>query len=133
MHHRKKQENSRKKQTNKKTNIYLCFIDYTKAFDCVDHNKLWKILKEMEISDHLICLLRNLYLGQEAMAKTGHGTRDWFKIGNRVHKGCRFLPCSFNLYAKYIMGNTGLDEAQSGIKNAGKEISITSDVQMTLP
>ena len=93
----------------------------------------WKILKEMEISDHLTCLLRNLYLDQEAMAKTGHGTRDWFKIGNRVHKGCRLLPCSFNLYAKYTMGNAGLDEAQSGIKNAGKEISITSDVQMTLP
>ena len=87
----------------------------------------------MEISDYLTCLLRNLYAGQEATAKTEHGTRDWFKIGNGVHQGCRLLPCSFNFYPKYIMGNAGLDEAQSGIKIAGKETSITSDVQMTPP
>ena len=84
-------------------NIYFCFIDYAKAFDCVDHNKLWKILKEMRIPDHLICLLRNLYAGQETTVRTGHGTTDWFQIGKRVHQGCILSPCLFNLYAEHIM------------------------------
>ena len=97
-------------------NIYFCFIDYAKAFDCVDHNKLWKILKEMVIPDHLICLLCNLYAGQEAAVRTGHGTTDWFQIGKRVHQGCILSPCLFNLYAEYIMQNAGLDEAQAGEK-----------------
>ena len=93
-------------------NIYLCFIDYAKAFDCVDHNKLWKILKEMGTPDHLICLLRNLYAGQEATVRTGHGTTDWFQIGKGVCQGCiKLSPCLFNLYVEYIMRNTGLDEA----------------------
>ena len=112
-------------------NIYFCFIDYAKAFDCVDHNKLWKILKEMGIPDHLTCLLRNLYAGQEATVRTGHGTTDWFQIGKGVRQGCILSPCLFNLYAEYTMRNTGLEEAQSGIKMAG-EIS-TSDMQMTPP
>ena len=86
-------------------NIYFCFIDYTKAFDCVDHNKLWKILKEMGILDHLTCLLRNLYAGQEATVRTENGTTDWFQIGKGVHKGCILSPCLFNLYAEYIMKN----------------------------
>ena len=89
-------------------NIYFCFIDYAKAFDSVDHNKLWKILREMGIPDHLTCLLRNLYAGQEATVRTGHGTTDWFQIGKGVHHGCILSPCSFNLYAEYIMRNTGL-------------------------
>ena len=84
-------------------NIYFCFIDYAKAFDCVDHNKLWKILKEIRIPDHLICLLRNLYAGQEATIRTGHGTTDWFQIGKGVCQGCMLSPCLFNLYAEYIM------------------------------
>ena len=113
-------------------NIYFCFIDYAKAFDWVDHNKLWKILKEMGIPDHMICLLRNLYASQEATVRTGYGSTDWFQIGKRVHKGCVLSPCLFNLYAEYIMRNTGLDEAQVGIKIAG-EISITSDMLMTPP
>ena len=96
-------------------NIYFCFIDYAKAFDCVDHNKLWKILKEMGISDHLTCLLRNLYAGQEATVRTGHGTTDWFQIGKRVHQGCILSSCLFNLYAVYIMRNAGLEETQAGI------------------
>ena len=104
-------------------NIYFCFIDYTKAFDCVDHNKLWKILKDMGIPDHLICLLRNLYAGQEATVRTGHGTIDWFQIGKGVQQGCILSPCLFNLYAKYIMRNTGLEEAQAGIKIAGRNIN----------
>ena len=95
-------------------NIYFCFIDYVKAFDCVDHNKLWKILKEMGIPDHLTHLMRNLYEGQEATVRTGHGTTDWFQIGKGVHQGCILSPCLFNLYAEYIMRNTGLDEAQAG-------------------
>ena len=95
--------------------IYF-FIDYAKAFDCVDHNKLWKILKEMGISDHLTCLLRNLYVGQEATVRTRHGTVDWFQIEKVVHQGCILSPCLFNLYAEYIMRNAGLDEAQTGIK-----------------
>ena len=101
-------------------NIYFCFIDYAKAFDCVDHNKLWKILKEMGIPDHLICLLRNLYAGQEA---TGHGTTDWFQIGKGVRQGCILSPCLFNLYAEYIMRNAGLEEALAGIKIAGRNIN----------
>ena len=103
-------------------NIYFCFIDYAKAFDCVDLNKLWKILKEMGIPDHLTCL-RNLYAGQEATVRTGHGTTDWFQIGKGVHQGCIFSPCLFNLYAEYIMRNAGLDEAQAGIKTAGRNIN----------
>ena len=113
-------------------NIYFSFIDYAKAFDWVDHNKLWKILKEMGIPDHMICLLRNLYASQEATVRTGYGSTDWFQIGKEVHKGCVLSPCLFNLYAEYIMRNTGLDEAQVGIKIAG-EISITSDMLMTPP
>ena len=110
-------------------NIYFCFIDYAKAFDCVDHNKLWKILKEMGIPDHLTCLLRNLYAGQEATVRTGHGTTDWFQIGKGVHQGCILSPCLFNLYAEYIMRNAGLGEAQLESRLPG-EISITSDMQM---
>ena len=112
----KKQESSRK-------NIYFCFIDYAKAFDCVDHNKLWKILKEMGTPDHLTSLLRNLYAGQEATVGTGHGTTDWFQIGKGVRQGCIFSPCLFNLYAEYIMRNAGPDEAQAGIKIAGRNIN----------
>ena len=99
-----------------------CFIDYAKAFDCADHNKLWKILKEMRIPDHLTCLLRNLYAGQEQV-RTGHGPTDWFQIGKGVCQGCILSPCLFNLYAEYIMRNAGLEEAQSGIKIAGRNIS----------
>ena len=104
-------------------NIYFCFIDYAKAFDCVDHNKLWKILQEMEIPDHLTCLLRNLYTDQEATVRTGHGTTDWFQSGKGVHQGCILSPHLFNLYAKYIMRNAGLVEAQAGIKIAGRNIN----------
>ena len=104
-------------------NIYFCFIDFAKAFDCVDHNKLWKILKEMGIPDHLTCLRRNLYAGQEATVRTGHGTPDLFHIGKGVHKGCILSPCLFNLYAEYIMRKAGLKEAQAGIKIAGRNIN----------
>ena len=104
-------------------NIYFCFIDYVKDFDCVDHNKLWKILKEMGIPDHLTCLLRNLYAGQEATVRTGHGTTDWFQIGKRVSQGCILSPCLFNLYAENIMRNAGLEEAQAGIKTAERNIN----------
>ena len=104
-------------------NIYFCFIDYIKAFDCVDHNKLWNILHEMAIRDHLTCLLRNLYAGQEATGRTGHGTTDWFQIWKRVCQGCILSPCLFNLYAEYIMRNTDMDEAQAGIKIAGRNIN----------
>ena len=104
-------------------NIYFCFIDYAKAFDCVDHNKLWKILKETGISDHLTCLLRNLYAGQEATVRTGHGTTHWFQIGKGVYQGCILSPCLFNLYAEYITRNAGLEEAQAGIKIAGRNIN----------
>ena len=113
-------------------NIYFCFIDYTKAFNCLNHNKLWKILKEMGIPDHLTWILRNLYVGQEATVRTGHGTTDWFWIGKGVHQGCILSPCLFNLYAEYIMQNAGLDEAQAGSRLLG-EISITSDMQMIPP
>ena len=104
-------------------NIYLCFIDYTKSFDCVDHKKLWKILKEMGLPDRLICLLRNLYVRQEATVKTGHGKVDWFQIGKGVHQGCILSPCLLNFYAEYIMRNAGLDEVQAGIKIAGRNIN----------
>ena len=104
-------------------NIYFCFIDYAKAFDCVGHNKLWKILKEMGIPDHLTCLLRNLYAGQEATVRTEHGTTDWFKIGKRVCQGCILSPCLFNLQAEYIMRNARLDEAQGDIKTARRNIN----------
>ena len=104
-------------------NIYFCFIDYAKAFDCVDHNTLWKILKEMGIPDQLTCLLRNLYAGQEATVRTGHGTTDWFQIGKEVCQGCILSPCLFNLYAEYIMRNAELEETQAGIKIAGRNIN----------
>ena len=104
-------------------NIYFCFSNYTKAFDCADHNKLWKFLKEMSIPDHLTCLLRNLYAGQEATFRTGHETRDWFQIGKRVHEDCILSLYLFNLYAEYIMRNARLDEAQTRIKIAGRNIN----------
>ena len=113
-------------------NICLCFIDDAKAFDCVDHNKLWKLLQEMGVPDHLTWLLRNLYAGQEATVGTGHGTMDWFKIGKRIRQSCILSPCLFNFYAEYIMRNTGLKEAQAESRLQG-EISITSDIQMTPP
>ena len=103
--------------------IYFCFIDYVKAFNCVDHNKLWEILKEMGIPDHLTCLLRNLFAGQEARVRTGHGTTDWFQIGKGVRQGCILSPCLFNFYAEYIMRNVGLEETQAGIKIAGRNIN----------
>ena len=112
-------ENSRK-------NIYFCFIDYAKAFDCVEHKKLWKILKDMGISDHLTCLLRNLYAGQEATVRTGHGTKNCFQMGKEVCQGYILSPCLFNLYAEYTMRNAGLDEYRLESRLLG-EISITSD------
>ena len=114
---------SSKKQENSRKNIYFCFIDYAKAFDCVDHNKLWKILKEIRIPDHLTCLLRNLYACQEGTVRTGHGTTDLFQIGKGVCQGCILSLCIFNLYAEYIMRNAGLDEAKAGIKTAGQNIN----------
>ena len=104
-------------------NIYFCFIDYAKAFDCVDHNKLWKILREMGMPDHLTCLLRNLYAGQEATVRTGHGTTDWFQIGKEVCQCCIFSPCLFNFYKEDIMRNAGLEEIQAGIKIARRNIN----------
>ena len=104
-------------------NVYFCFIDYAKAFDCVDHNKLWKMLQKMGISDHLTCLLRNLYAHQEATGRTGHGTTDWFQIGKGVCQGCVLSPYLFNLYEDYIMRNARLEEAQAGIKIAGRNIN----------
>ena len=104
-------------------NIYFSFIDYAKTFDYVDHNKLWKILREMGIPDHLNCLLRNLYAGQEAIVRTGHGTTDWFQIGKGVCQGSILSPCLLNLYAEYIMRKAGLEEAQAGIKIAGRNIN----------
>ena len=129
-----KSAGSSKKQKNSRKNIYFCFIDYAKAFDCADHHKLWKILKEMGIPDHLTCLLRNLYADQEPTVRTRHGTMDWFQIGKGVCQDCILSPCIFNWYAEYIMRNAGLDEAQAGIKIAGRNIpEITSDMQMTPP
>ena len=122
----KKQESSRKKKA------YFCFIDYAKAFLCVDHNKLWKILKEMRIPDHLTCLLTNLYAGQEATVRMGHGTTDCFQTGKGVHLTCILSPSLFNLYAEYTMRNARLGEEQAGIKIT-REISIISDMQMTPP
>ena len=104
-------------------NICFCFIDYAKAFDCVDHNKLWKILKEMGIPDHLTCFPRNLYAGQKSTVRTGHGKTEWFQIGKGVRQGCILSSCLFNLYAEYFMSNAGLDEAQAGIKIAGRNIN----------
>ena len=123
-------ENAREFQKN----FYFCFSDYAKAFDYVDHNKLWKVLQEIGISDHPTCLLRNLYAGQEATVKTGHGTTDWFQIGKGVCQGCVLSPCLFNVYAEYIMRNAGLDEAQAGIKIAGRSINnliYTNDTTLT--
>ena len=102
---------------------YFCFIDYARAFECMDHNKLWKILKEMGIPDHLTCLLRNLYAGQETTVRTTHGTTDWFQIGKGVHQGCILSPCLFNFYAEYIMRNARLDEAQAEIKVTGRNMN----------
>ena len=104
-------------------NIYFFIIDYAKGFDCVDHSKLWKILQEMETLDHLTCLLRNLYEGQEATVRTVHETIDWFQVEKGVHQGCILSPCLFNFYAEYIMRNAGLEEAQAGIKIAGRNIN----------
>ena len=119
-------------------NIYFKFIDFAKGIDCVDHKKMWKILKEMGIPDHLICLLRNLYAGQEATVRTEHGTTDWFQIGKGVRQGCILSPCLFNLYAEYIMRNAGLEETLGWKKHKLEsrlpgEISIISDMQMTPP
>ena len=114
---------SSKKEESSRKNIYFCFIDYAKAFDYMDHNKLWKILKAMGIPDHLTCLLRNLYAGQEATVRTGHGTTDWFQIEKGLHQGCILSPCLFNLYAEYIMRKAGLEETQAGIKIAGRNIN----------
>ena len=115
-------------------NIYFCFIDYAKAFDCVDSNKLWKILKEMGIPGHLTFLLRNLYAGQEATVRTGRGTTDWFQIGKGVRQGCILSPCLFNFYAEYIMRNAGLEETQAGIKIAGRNVNnlrYAGDITLT--
>ena len=109
----------KKQESSRKTSI----SDYAKAFDCVDHKKLWKILKEMGIPYHLNCLLRNIYAGQEATVKTEHGTTDWFQIGKGIRQGCILSPCLFNCYAEYIMRNAGLEEAQAGIKIAGRNIN----------
>ena len=115
--------------------IHFCFIDYTKAFDCMDHNKLWKLVKEMRIPDHLTWLLSNLYAGQEVTVRTGYETTDWFQIGKGVRQGCMLSPCLFNLYAEYIMWNAGMDEAQAGIKIAGRNISnpIYADDTILVP
>ena len=112
-----------KTQESFQKNIYSCFFDYVKAFDCVDYNQLWKILKEMRIPDHLTCLLKNLYAGQEATVRTRHGTTDWFQIGKGVCQGCTLSPCLFNFCAEYIMRNARIDEAQAGIKIAGRNIN----------
>ena len=112
--------------------IYFCFIDYAKAFDCVDHNQLWKILKEMGIPDHLTCLLRNLYADEEATVRTGHGTTGWFQGGKGVRQGCILSPCLFNSYAEYIMRNTRLEKHKLESRLPG-EISIASDMQMIPP
>ena len=114
-------------------NIYFCFIDQAKVFDCVDHNKLWKILQETAIPDHLTCLLRNLYAGQEITVRTEHGTTDWFQTGKGVHQGCILSPCFFNFYEEYIMRNARLDEAQAGIKVAGRNINNLRYANDTTP
>ena len=113
----------KKKLSYTNTHIYFCFIDYAKAFDCVDHSKLWKILQEMGRLDHLTCLLRNLYAGQDATVRTVHRTTDWFQIGKGVHQGCILSPYLFNLCAEYIIRNAGLDEAQARIKTARRNIN----------
>ena len=118
----------KKKASEFQKNIYFCFMDYTKAFDCVDHNKLWKILKEMGIPDHL---LTNLYSGQEATLRTRHGTTEWIQIGKGVHQGCILSPCLFNSYAEYIMRNAGLDESQAGIKTAGRNLDFFISPQIS--
>ena len=112
-----------KKEREFQKNIYFCFIDYAKAFDCVDHNKLWKSLQEMGIPDHLTCLLKNLYSGQEATVRTGHGTTDLFQIGKGVRQGCILPPCLFKLYAEHIIRNAGLEEAQAGVKIPWRNIN----------
>ena len=122
----------RKQGNYRKKDIYFSFIDYAKTLDYVDQNKLWQILKEMGIPDHLTCLLRNLYAGQEATDRTGHGTKDWFQIRKGVKQDCILSPCLFSFYAEYIMQKAGLDEAQGGMKILG-EISVTSVLQMTSP
>ena len=121
-----------KKASEFQKNIYFCFIDYAKAFDCVDDNKLWKIPKEMKIPNHLTCHLKNLYVGQGATVTTGHGTTDWFQIGKGVWQGCMFSPCLFNLYAEYIMRNADWMKHKLESRFLG-EMSITSDMQMTPP
>ena len=113
-------------------NIYFCFIDYAKGFDCVDHNKLWKILKEMRMPGHFTCLLRNLYAGQEATVRTRLGSMDWFQIGKGVRQGDILSPCLFNFYAEYFMQNAGWMKYKLESRFLG-EISITSDMQMTPP
>ena len=123
---------SLEKQESSRKNIYFCFIDYAKACDCVDHNKLWKILKEMGIPDHFTCLLRNVYAGQEATVRSGHGTTDWFQIGKGVFQGCMLSPCLFNFYVEYIIPNARLDEAQAGIKIAGRNINNLSYADDTI-
>ena len=115
-------ESQKKQESSRKTSIST-LLTITKAFDCVDHNKLWKILQEMGTPDHLTCLLRNLYAGQEATVRTGHGTTDWFQIRKGVCQGCILSPCLFNLYTEYIMRNAGLEETQAGIKIAGRNIN----------
>ena len=112
---------TKKQESSRKTSISA--VDYAKTFDCVDHNKLWKILKEMGIPHHLTCLLTNLYAGHEPTVRTGHGTTYWLPIGKGVHQGCILSPCLFNFYAEYIIGNPELDEAQAGIKTAGRNIN----------
>ena len=119
-----KQTKKKQKKTKRISEKHLSLInDYTKIFDCVDSNKLWKVLQKIGIPDHLTCLLRNLYAGQEATVRTRHGTTDWFQIGKGLHQGYILSPCLFNLYAEYIMQNAGLDEAQAGIKIAGRNIN----------
>ena len=125
-----KSAGSSKKQEFQK---HFCFINYAKVFDCVDHNKLWKILQEMGIPDHLTCILRNLHAGQEAIVRTGHGTTDWFQRGKGVREGCILSPCFFNLYAEYIMRNTGLEETQAGIKISGRNINNLRYADDTTP
>ena len=122
----------RKSKRIREKKIYFCFIDYAKAFDCVDHNKLWKILQEMGIPDHLTCVLRNLFSGQKATVRTRHRTMGWFQIGKGVSQGYILSPCLFNLYAEYIMRNAGLDEHEFESRLPG-ELSITSDMQITSP